>query len=326
MSATATRISRRSRPHPSSPERKTRVPRTPASLRPARERAFWPFLLPALVLYTALYIVPALFGVWVSLYRWSGPGAEMTWRGAKNYTNLLQNEAFQSSFWNTLVLALGGGGAVFGATFLAMMALRQLKGRAFIRSVVFLPMIISAIAIGAAIGFLLNPDGAVNDILKAFGMDGLPWLGSDLVFRCIIAGLVWSSTGFYIALMMSAVDAIPPHLYEDAHLSGATKWEQFRHITLPLTWDVFSVAAVLWVVNSLKVFEIVLAFTTGGTPGNPPVEARTVAVQQYISISGGNAVPELGEGAAMGVVVVLITVVLIVLIRRITRRDRVELS
>ncbi|MFE9459536.1 carbohydrate ABC transporter permease [Streptomyces californicus] len=271
-------------------------------------------------------MAPALYGAWVSLYRWPGPGAEMTWRGAKNYTALFQNEAFQSSFLNTLVLALGGGAAVFTVTFLAMTVLRQLRGRAFIRSVVFLPMIISAIAVGAAVGFLLNPDGAVNDVLAALGVDGPAWLGPDLIFRCVIAGLVWSSTGFYIALMMSAVDSIPPHLYEDARLVGATQWEQFRHITLPLTWDVFSVAAVLWVVNSLKVFEIVLAFTTGGTPGNPPLEARTVAVQQYISVSGGNAVPDLGQGAAMGVVVVLITLVLILLIRRATRRDSVELS
>ncbi|MFI7005341.1 carbohydrate ABC transporter permease [Streptomyces sp. NPDC050145] len=323
MSATATRTPRDTRPTSTPPDQATSRRR---KVRPARERAFWRFLTPALALYTALFVVPSLYGVWVSLYRWPGPGSEMTWRGLKNYTALLHNEAFLSSFWNTLVLAVGGGGAVFAVTFLAMTVLRQLKGRAFIRAVVFLPMIISAIAVGAAIGFLLNPDGAVNDILAVLGIDGLPWLGPDLVFRCIIAGLVWSSTGFYIALMMSAVDAIPPHLYEDAHLSGATKWEQFRYITLPLTWDVFSVAAVLWVVNSLKVFEIVLAFTTGGTPGNPPLEARTVAVQQYISIAGGTTVPDLGQGAAMGVVVVLITAVLILLIRRLTRRDRVELS
>ncbi|MEV4400181.1 sugar ABC transporter permease [Nonomuraea sp. NPDC049607] len=294
-------------------------------LRPARERAFWPFLLPALALYTLLFVLPSFYGVWVSLYRWAGPGAEMEWRGLRNYQALLRSDAFLQSFANTFLLAVAGGALVFGITFLSMMALRHLKGRAFIRSVVFLPMIISAIAVGAAVGFLLNPGGVVNQILGWAGIDGLPWLGPDLVFRCVIGGLVWSSTGFYIALMMSAVDGIPPHLYEDAVLGGATKWEQFRHITLPLTWDVFAVAAVLWVVNSLKVFEIVIAFTTGGTPGAPPLQARTVAVQQYTVITGGG-VPELGSGAAMGVVVTLITIVLIVLVRRITRRESVELS
>lgn len=299
-------------------------PRAP-SMRPARERAFWPFLLPALLAYTALFMAPSLFGFWVSLNDWAGPGAEMTWRGLGNYLALLHNEAFRTSFVNTFEMAVVGGGLVFGFTFLSMVALRQLKGRAFIRSVIFLPMIISLIAVGAAIGFLLNPEGALNTLLTWIGLDPQPWLGPDLVFRCIVGGLVWSSTGFYVALMMSAADSIPAHIYEDAHLIGATRWEQFRHITLPLTWDVFAVSAVLWVVNSFKIFEIVLAFTTAGTPASPPLQARTVAVQQY-SLVTGTGVPELGSAAAMGVVVLIVTAALIVLMRRLTRRERVELA
>ncbi|MFF0739638.1 carbohydrate ABC transporter permease [Streptomyces sp. NPDC004111] len=295
-------------------------------LRPARERAFWPFLLPALLGYSLLFVLPALYGFWVSLNKWAGPGSAMEWRGLSNYTALLDNDAFRTSFVNTFVLALGGGVAVFGFTFLSMVVLRQAKGRGFIRSVVFLPMIISMIAVGAAIGFLLNPEGVVNTVFGWVGLDPQPWLGPDMVFRCVIGGLVWSSTGFYVALMMSAADSIPPYLYEDAKLVGATKWEQFRYITLPLTWDVFAVCAVLWVVNSLKVFEIVIAFTTAGTPGSPPLQARTVAVQQFLSVTNNGGAPELGSAAAMGVFVLIVTTVLVWLTRRITRRERVELS
>ncbi|GAA3491697.1 MULTISPECIES: carbohydrate ABC transporter permease [Streptomyces] len=314
-------------------EAESPVPAAPApygtkrgKLRPARERAFWPFLLPALLGYSVLFVLPALYGFWVSLNRWAGPGSAMEWKGFGNYAALLENEAFRTSFVNTFVLALGGGLAVFAFTFLSMVVLRQAKGRGFIRSVVFLPMIISLIAVGAAIGFLLNPDGAVNTVFDRLGLDPQPWLGPDMVFRCVIGGLVWSSTGFYVALMMSAADSIPPHLYEDAKLVGATRWEQFRHITLPLTWDVFAVCAVLWVVNSLKVFEIVIAFTTAGTPGSPPLQARTVAVQQFLSVTNNGGAPDLGSAAAMGVFVLVVTVVLVWLTRRITRRERVELS
>jgi raffinose/stachyose/melibiose transport system permease protein len=289
------------------------------------ERAFWPFLLPALLFYTLLFVAPSLFGIWVSFTRWSGPGSEMTWRGLDNYVALLHNEVFTTAFTNTFVMAIAGGGLIFGFTFLSMVVLRQLKGRAFIRAVVFLPLIISLIAIGAAVGFLLNPEGAVNTVLEWFGLDPQPWLGPEMVLRCIVGGLVWSSTGFYVALMMSAADAIPAHVYEDAQLIGATKWEQFRHITLPLTWDVFAVSAVLWVVGSLKIFDIVLAFTTAGTSAAPPIPARTIAVQQFIVVKGAG-LPELGSAAAMGVMTLLVTALLIVLTRRITRRDRVELS
>ncbi|MFG3241968.1 carbohydrate ABC transporter permease [Streptomyces sp. NPDC086796] len=312
-------------PATAAPPAAGKAARTGRRLRPARERAFWPFLLPALIAYSALFVLPSLFGFWVSFNKWAGPGSAMTWNGLGNYLELTRSEAFRTAFVNTFVLAFGGGALVFAFTFLSMMVLRQVKGRAFIRSVIFLPMIISVIAVGVAIGFLLNPDGAVNTVLGWIGVEGRPWLGPDMVFKCIVAGLVWSSTGFYVALMMSAADSIPPYLYEDAKLVGATKWEQFRHITLPLTWDVFAVSAVLWVVNSLKVFEIVIAFTTAGTPASPPIQARTVAVQQYASVAGGG-VPELGSGAAMGVVILIVTTVLIVLTRRVTRRERVELS
>jgi raffinose/stachyose/melibiose transport system permease protein len=296
------------------------------TLRPSRERVFWAFLSPALVLYTVLFVVPSFFGLWLSFTKWAGPGSEMSWRGLQNYIALFSSDAFVRSFVNTLVLAVVSGGLVFFVTFLGMMVLRQLKGRSFIRSVVFLPVIISPIAVGAAVGFLLNPDGVVNKVLGFVGMAPIGFLGPDLVFACIIAGVVWSSTGLYIALMLSAMDSIPETLYEAAQLVGATRWQQFRYVTFPLSWDVFAVAAVLWVVNSLKTFEIVLAFTTGGTAGVPPVEARTVAVQQYFTVVVSGGVPELGSGAAMGVLVTLLTIILIVIVRRITRREPVELS
>ena len=102
---------------------------------------------------------------------------------------------------------------------------------------VLLPIIVSLVAIGIAIGFLLNPNGIVNTMLEWVGLPAQPWLGPQMVFGCIIAGFVWSSSGFYIALLMSAVDAIPPSLYEDSYLAGATKLQQFRYVTLPLSWD-----------------------------------------------------------------------------------------
>ncbi|MFJ3956702.1 carbohydrate ABC transporter permease [Arthrobacter sp. NPDC090010] len=295
-------------------------------LKSSRERVFWSFLAPALVLYTLLFVLPSFFGLWVSLTKWAGPGSEMSWRGFQNYLSLMGNEAFLRSFVNTLVLAVVSGALVFGVTFLSMMVLRQLKGRSFIRSVVFLPVIISPIAVGAAIGFLLNPDGVVNRLLGFLGFAPIGFLGPDTVFACIIAGVVWSASGLYIALMLSAMDAIPETLYESAVLCGASKWQQFRFITLPLSWDVFAVASVLWVVNSLKTFEIVIAFTTGGAVGVPPLQARTVAVQQYNSVVVSGGVPDLGAGAAMGVVVTLLTIVLIVLVRKITAREQVELA
>lgn len=288
-----------------------------------RKGIYGKFLLPALLLYTAVVVLPSLAGTVISFGRWRGPGDDFRWAGVDNYVRLFGDDAFRTAFVNTAVLLVAGGAGVFAVTFLVMVVLREMRGQAFLRSVLFLPAVVSIIAVGTAIGFFLDPKGGLNRFLDAIGAGGLTqvWLGPNLIFPVILIGFVWLSTGFYVVLFMSAVDGVPPYLYEDARLVGATRLQQFRHITLPLTWDIFSIAAVLWVINGLRVFDIVIAFV--GTTGSPPVEARTIAFEQYLIVTKAG---ELGYGAAMGIAILLLTVVLILLIRRLTRRETVELS
>ncbi|MGV8883092.1 MAG: carbohydrate ABC transporter permease [Rhodoglobus sp.] len=296
-----------------------------SGLTKARAKIYWPFLLPALCLYVLLFILPSLASVGVSLTSWGGLGSDMTWNGLGNYTRLFTNTAFQTAFVNTLTLIIVGGALVFAVTFLSMMVLRTMRGRSFIRSVIFVPYILSPIAIGVAVGFLFNPNGGVNVVLRAIGLGNLalPWLGPDLIFKIIIVGFVWSVSGFYVALMMTGVDSIPIELYEAADLVGASRWQQFVNITFPMTRDVLATAAVLWVINGVKVFEMVIAFT--GTAGTPAIEARTVAVQQYLAVTGGRGgTPELGYAAAMGVVMFALTGVLVLLVSRLLRSEVYE--
>ncbi|MFD5226371.1 carbohydrate ABC transporter permease [Microbacterium sp. NPDC058342] len=305
------------------------VPRSDrgGALAVARRRLYLPFLLPALVSYLVLFILPSLFGVALSLGSWSGLGTEFRWVGIANYVELLRSRVFLGSFTNTLLLTIVVGLVIFLIACASMIVLREMRGSALIRSAVFIPFMISPIAVGLAVSFLFNPKGLVNGVLSLIGADGLrqPWLGPDLVFSVIQVGLVWSIAGFYVVLLMSAVDAIPPSLYEAARLEGATLFQQFRHITFPLTRDMMAVAATLWVIAGIKTFEIILAFT--GTAGTPPLEARTLAVEQYLRVTGGRAggLSQLGDAAAIGVVMTVITVVLILFSRRISRREGVEL-
>ncbi|MFT4234053.1 MAG: sugar ABC transporter permease [Microbacterium sp.] len=296
-----------------------------SSLSRSRARIYWPFLLPALVLYVVFFILPSLASVGFSLTQWGGLGSDMTWNGGGNYVKLFTNRAFQTAFVDTLALIIVGGAIVFCVTFAAMTVLRQMRGRSFIRAVVFVPYILSPIAVGVAVGFLFNPNGAVNEVFRSIGADGLAlaWLGPDLIFKLIVVGFSWSVSGFYVALMMTGVDSIPAELFEAAELAGASRWQQFTHITFPLTRDVLSTAAVLWVINGVKVFEMVIAFT--GTAGTPAIQARTVAVQQYLAVTGGRGgTPELGSASAMGVVMFLLTGVLVLLVSRLLRSEVYE--
>lgn len=319
------------------PNRKPAKARPPAAPRPAglpaggraaggpleqaRDRLFWPFLGPALVLYLLLFIVPSLFSVGVSLTRWAGPGSTADWRGLDNYTRLFSDPVFLRSFRNTLMLLGLGTVLVAAVTALSMVVLRRTRGRRFLRAVVFFPVIVSPIAVGTAVGFILDPRGLLNRGLGALGLDALQqtWLAPEMVLWCIVATLAWASGGFYVALLMSAVDAVPQELYEQAQIDGTTRWEQFVHVTWPGCREMASVAAVLCLVNLLKVFDLVYAFT--GTAGNPPIEARTLSVQQFLTVSGEGTVPDLGYGSAMAVFLVVVAGVLMTVMRRLTGRE-----
>jgi raffinose/stachyose/melibiose transport system permease protein len=291
------------------------------------DRLFIPFVAPAVAIMTVALALPSIFTLVISLTSWSGPGDDVTWVGFRNYIGLWASETFRTSFLNTLVLVFGGGILIFAIVFASLVGLRGMRAAAFVRSVVFVPVIISPIAIGFALGFLLNPRGGVNQILDFLSLGGLKqaWLSPDLIFQMIIVGLVWSVSGYYLTIVAAGVDQIPPALYEEAELAGASRVQQFWMITLPLSWDSLSVAIVLWLISGMKTFEIVIAFV--GSQGVPPLQARTAAVQQYLATTGGpEGSPQLGYASAIGIAIFALTTILVVLVRRILSRESVEIS
>jgi len=283
------------------------------------------FVAPALLVYVALFVAPAFVGVYVSFQRWRGGGDEMKPVGWANYTRLLQDDVFKQAFKNTIEIVVVCGLGIFLAAFCATVLLRQMPAKMVLRPILFFPYIVSPIAIGVALGLLLAPQGLVNASLRGVGLDALAtnWLAPDNIFRTIMVGIVWVSAGFYVILLMAGVDRIPAYFYEDCELAGANEFQKFWHVTLPLTWDVVTVAAVLWVINSIRIFEFIYAFT--GTGDAPPVSSRTMTIQQFLVSTGGRSPAyELGYACAMGVVMVLLILLLVGLLRRLMRRDVIQ--
>ncbi|GAB3823722.1 carbohydrate ABC transporter permease [Dactylosporangium cerinum] len=227
-------------------------------------------------MYLAFVAGPAIAGIWISLHSWRGAGDPMRWVGLANYRRLWADDIFRTAFLNSLTILAVCGVAVFALAFVLTMALREMRARSLLRSLLFFPYIVSPIAIGVALGLLLDPRGLANATLCSVGLDSLaqPWLAPDRLFSTILVGIVWVSSGFYVVILMAGMDRIPAYFYEDADLAGATPLQKFRHVTLPLSWDVVSVAAVLWVINSLKIFEFIYAFT--GTGDSPAPDTRTL--------------------------------------------------
>ncbi|MFC1406526.1 MULTISPECIES: carbohydrate ABC transporter permease [Streptacidiphilus] len=288
-----------------------------------RRRLFWPLLVPALLVYGVFFAGPSLFTVWLSLNKWAGAGP-MSFVGLRNYQRLWSDPTFHSAFGNTLWIIFGVGGLTFLVSFGLTMVLRDMAGRKAARAILFFPNIISSVVLAILWGFLFQQGGLVDSILGATGWHHPPnWLGQGDLFRVIMIGLVWTSTGFYTTILMAAVDQIPPDLYEDCELAGANAFQKFRYVTLPLMWDVVGVCAVLWTISAVKVFEFIYAFA-GAAGQMPDTGVWNTALYTYGEAFASGGVPRYGSAAASAVVMVALVGLLVALIRRVMRRDAVQ--
>ncbi len=320
MSAPTTRRTRRA---PAPAQKPGRGPGG-SSIERQRRKLLVPFVGPAFVFYTILFIVPAIAAVWISLNEWAGSGP-MTFVGFKNYIQVFQDQLFLKSFGNTLLLLFVVGAVIFILAFAMTLVLRDMAGKKVVRNVIFFPHLINALVFGVLAGFIFNPGGMVNTLLKPLGVSEPPaWLAQDNIFPLIMATMVMTTTGYFTTILMAGVDRIPPYFYEDCALAGATAFQRLRYVILPLTWDVFGTCAVLWTISSIKIFEIIWVFGGSSGAGIPPTQSWTVAVYTYVTAFSGMSTPAYGAATASAIISLALVSVLVVLLRRAMRRDAIE--
>jgi raffinose/stachyose/melibiose transport system permease protein len=292
-----------------------------------KRRLFWPFAAPALVLYLAFLVLPTLATVVLSFTSWAGAGDTPKPNGVTNYTQMWASDSFQYAFRNTLVYVFFGGAGTFALAFLFTMVLRDMRGGKVVRAILFFPNIVAPVALGMFLGFVFKyqpgKQGLANYVMEHVGLDAAKFLAPANVTGVVTASLIWASSGFYITILMAAVDRIPPYLYEDAELGGASPWQKFRNITLPMTWDVVGVAGVLWTINALKIFELVFVLAGPGTYA-PPNQAWTLGIYVFDRTFGSNGTPDFGAACACAVAMIALVSILVVLLRRLMRRDAIQ--
>lgn len=227
------------------------------------------FILPNFIGFMIFTMVPVVVSIALSFMEWDSVNPAK-FVGLKNFSNLLTDETFKISLGNTVFYTvLTVPLTMVCALALALLLNKGLRGLKVFRAAYFLPYITSVVAIAVVWNMLLNPTmGPVNDFLKFIGISNPPgWTAStEWALPAVIIVSVWRYMGYYMVLFLAGLQGIPKELYEAAIVDGASKWQSFKSITLPMLTPTTFFVSIMLVINSFKVFDLIQVMTEGG-PG-----------------------------------------------------------
>jgi multiple sugar transport system permease protein len=270
-----------------------------------RPPSYWPFVLPALVVVLAIIIFPWVFTVWMSLNEWK-VGAPTTFVGFANYQRLPNDPRFLEAVWHTLVYTVLSVvlPLIFG-TFAAVVFHNRFPLRGFLRGVFILPMMATPVAIALIWTMMFHPQlGVLNYLLTLVGLPKSLWVfHPDTVIPALVMVETWQWTPLVMLIVLGGLAALPTEPYESALIDGASVWQIFRHITLPLITPFLFIAGVIRMIDALKSFDIIFAITQGG-PGSA---SETVNLYLY---SVAFVYYDVGYGSAIALVFFVLIVAL----------------
>jgi raffinose/stachyose/melibiose transport system permease protein len=278
----------------------------------------WAFALPALAVYAAFVVYPAIRSVYISFTDWDGIAPVKNFVGLKNYTDLLHDAVVHTAVRNNIFWALTTiiVPAVLGLA-LAMAVNTPVFMKPLLRTVFYTPAVLPLVGVGTIWTWLLDPSGAINELLRNVGLGGLThaWLGdSSTAIWAAMVPAIWVRTGFPMLLYLAALQAIPAELYESAATEGANRWQRFRYITFPSLRHTHYIVIALATIEAVKVFDLVFAMTSGG-PGN---STQVMGTWMYFNVfQSYNA----GYGTAIAVVVTIVAILVGIPYVRMTTKD-----
>ena len=254
------------------------------------------FYLPAILLFLVFVIYPFIQGIRLSFTNWNGYSQSMKYVGIKNYIRLFQDANVKTALVNTLIYGimstviqniLGLGYAMFLNT--------KFKGRSLVRTIIYMPVMIAPLIMGYIMYFFFQYDGgAVNYILIALGMQPVDLLvNSNYAIVIIVLVNSLQFVGVAMVIYLAGLQNVPSMYYEAAMLDGATFWERFRHVTLPLLMPAISSSTILNLIGGLKLFDLVMALTSGG-PGFSTHSLSTLVTNQYFSAQSAGYASAIG--------------------------------
>lgn len=278
------------------------------------------YVLPATIVLASLVIFPIGYGFLLSFIRWNWAAGEYsspTLIGIANYIKILSDSYFWNSLWHTLYFTVGAVTIEFLLGFACALLLNQvIRGGAIFRALFIFPLMVSDIVAALMWKMLLNPAlGHVNYYLNLFGLLSFNWLGdAKIVIPAAILIDTWWQTGNITLILLAGLKSLPRDPVEMATIDGASKWQVFQYITLPLLKPVILIALIFRTIDCLRVFAIIWG-TTGGGPGR-----ASEVTQLYLYLQGMGRLLKIGYSSALAIVFSGIVGIIIALYIYLLRR------
>jgi raffinose/stachyose/melibiose transport system permease protein len=275
---------------------------------------YW-FYLPAFAVFFVFFLLPTVSSFYYSLTRWTLFDAEFI--GLDNFRQFFEEPALTKGLTNTLIYAVTTSGMkVVLGMLLAVLLTSSVIGRAFMRSVVFFPVLVSTIGVGLTFTVLMEPDqGLINEALGLVGIEGPRWL-VDPKYALFSVALVdvWKGVGLATVIFIAGIVSVPREYYDAARVDGASSFAVFRYVTLPLAWPATVTVIILSLIGGLRSFDLIWAMTRGG-PGFTSDVIASVIYKQYQAGFYGLST------AGNVVLFVVVTAIILPLYAFLTRRE-----
>lgn len=277
------------------------------TMRQREQRTGWILVTPALIILLLVFAYPILRAFWLSLFTQNlGTELKLVFSGFANYSRMLGDGRFWQTLSNTTVftvvsvvleLILGMG--------IALVLNQSFPGRGIVRTISLLPWALPTALMGVAWAWIFNDQyGVINDILMRLGLiqNSINWLGDPtLAMMAVITADVWKTTPFVSLLLLAGLQSIPADLYEAHAIDGASKWQSFHQVTLPLLMPQIVIALLFRFAQSFGIFDLIQVMTGGGPAGG----TETVSIYIYSTVM---RYLDFGYGAALVVCTFLLLV------------------
>ncbi|NJN62275.1 MAG: sugar ABC transporter permease [Coleofasciculaceae cyanobacterium RL_1_1] len=268
--------------------------------------AAWLFLAPALILFVLFVLGPIVYSIGLSFTMGSFTRSGVEWVGFRNYDNVFSSPDFWQVVGNTIYFTIATLIPSIAIPLgLAVVLNQVVVGRTLLRTVYFIPSVVSIVAAGLGWRWLFQSNGPINGLLGSIGIPPTPWLGSvTWAMPILILLSIWKQVGFNLVVFLAGLQAIPKSRYEAAELDGADEWQQFRFITLPGLRSTFIFTIVTTSIFTLRSFEQVYVMTGGG-----PLNSTNLLVHYVYEQAFG--LFDFGYASAVATLLLLATLVIV---------------